>query len=92
MNTKDKISQSKANKIYDLLVSIGGANERDRQDFVYHHCKDEYGCTEWRFCGLFGFGGKYRSTWNGVTYYIEDETPLIIQLKKELNKALKEIV
>lgn len=83
------LSEEKANKVYDLLVSIGGATENDRDDFVYHHCTSEYGCCEWRFCGKLGFGGKYRSTWNGVTYYSEDETPEIKEVSKTLNEALK---
>jgi len=85
------ISKDKANKVYDLLVSIGGASEDERGSFVYHHCEYKYGCTEWRFMGKLGFGGKYRSTWNGVTYYPEDETKNIITLKKILNEKLKNI-
>lgn len=85
------MDENKANKIYDLLVSIGDANESERGDFIYHHCESEYGCKEWRFCGKFGFGGKYRSTWNGVTYYPEDETPERIRLKNILDVKLKKL-
>lgn len=85
------LSKDKANKVYDLLVSIGGANEDDRSSFIYHHCEDKHGCREWRFCGKLGFGGKYRSTWNGVTYYSEDETPERIDIKNQLNSELQKI-
>ena len=85
------ITKEKANKVYDLLVSIGGATEQDRSSFVYHHCVDKYGCSEWRFCGKLGFGGKYRSTWNGVSYYSEDETPERLELKNQLNEMLQKI-
>lgn len=87
----EKLSKDKANKVYNLLVSIGGAREEERSDFIYHHCDSKYGCMEWRFCGKFGFGGKYRSTWNGVTYYPEDETAEKIELKKKLDTELKKL-
>jgi len=87
----NKISTEKANKVYDLLVSIGGASESDRDSFIYHHCEDKYECSEWRFCGHLGFGGKYRSGWNGVTYYQEDETPERIKIKSQLNEQLQKI-
>lgn len=87
------MSKERANKIYDLLVSIGGADDRkiERSSFIYAHCEDEYGCLEWRFCGKLGFGGKYRSSWNGVTFYSEDSTPEKIEIKRQLDNALKEI-
>jgi molybdopterin biosynthesis enzyme len=48
---KSKMTTDKANKIYDLLVSIGGAPESDRNDFIYQHCESEYETVEYRFCG-----------------------------------------
>ena len=87
----EKLLKDRAHKIYDLLVKIGGAREDERQDFIYHHCDDPHGCREWRFRGKLGFGGKYRSTWNGVTYYPEDETPEMIEIKKLLDEELKKI-
>lgn len=85
------LSKEKANKIYDLLVSIGGASEHERQSFVYHHCVDEYGCMEWRFSGKLGFGGKYRSRLNRVTYYPESETPEMVEIKKQLDSELAKL-
>jgi len=85
------MSENKANKIYDLLVSVGGAKEEDRVDFIYQHCTHKDGCSEWRFCGKLGFGGKYRSKWNGVTYYPEDETPEKKEITNTLNEMLKKI-
>lgn len=82
---------SKANKVYDLLVSIGGADESDRSNFIYHHCTDKYGCDEWRFSGKLGFGGKYRSKRNRVDCYKEDETPSRIDLINKLNSELEKI-
>jgi hypothetical protein len=85
------ISKDKANKVYDLLVQLGGAWEDDRWDFVYHHTESEYGCGEWRFGGKLGAGGKYRSSHNVVTCYREDETPQTKELMNELNTKLAQI-
>ena len=90
MKINFKISEDKANKIYDLLVSIGGASEHERDNFVYHHSKIKEGCDEWRFCGKLGFGGKYYSKRNVVSCYKEDEnkerSEIIVKLNKELKK------
>jgi len=86
-----KMTKEKANKVYDLLVSIGGAYEPERDDFIYHHTESNVDCSEWRFCGKLGFGGKYRSRYNKVDCYIEDETPERIKLMDELNSALVRI-
>jgi len=80
-----------ANNIYDLLVNIGGAYEPDRGSFLYHHVESKDGCSEWRFCGKLGFGGKYRSGSNRVDCYREDETVERIEIIVRLNEALKNI-
>ena len=49
------LDNDRANKIYDLLVSIGGAIESDRNSFIYQHCGAKYICTEWRFSGKLGY-------------------------------------
>lgn len=82
---------SKANNVYDLLVSIGGAEESERSSFIYHHCTSKDGCDEWRFSGKLGFGGKYRSKRNRVDCYKEDETPSRIELIEKLNYELNKI-
>lgn len=82
------MTKEKANKIYDLLVSIGGAYEPERDSFIYHHTKSKGGCDEWRFSGKLGFSGKYRSGYNKVDCYREDETPERIKLMNVLNDAL----
>jgi hypothetical protein len=79
-----------ANKVYDILVSKGGACEISRQAFIYHHCESGYGCEEWRFGGKLGQGGKYRSTTNKVDCYREDETPEINTIISEINTLLGE--
>ena len=86
------MSEEKANKIYDLLVSIGGASETMRNAFIYHHSKDKDICEEWRFCGKLGFGGKYRSRYNAVDCYSEDETKERLKIITKLNLELSKIV
>jgi len=85
------LSKEKADKVYDLLVSIGGASERDKGSFIHHHCVSEYGCGEWRFQGKLGFGGKYFSRNNRVCFYTEDETPERNEVRSKLNDELLKI-
>jgi len=82
------IPAEKAQKIYDLLVTIGGASENMRDSFMYHHCENEYGCGEWRFQGKLGFGGKYYSARNVVDCYTEDRNQGSISIINELNEKL----
>jgi hypothetical protein len=90
-NMAELMNKERASKIFDILVELGGARESDKPDFIYSHCDYEYGCREWRFCGHFGFGGKYRSSSNTVTFYSEDSTDKRIKLRDEINNKLKEI-
>jgi hypothetical protein len=79
------------NRVYDLLVSIGGATESMRDSFIYHHARDKFPCDEFRFMGTLGFGGKYYRRENRVSCYREDETPLRRQIIERLNAELKKI-
>lgn len=85
----NNMTKEKANKVYDLLVSIGGAYEQDRDNFVITHTEDN--CDEWRFIGKLGFGGKYRSEDNTVDCYLEDETPERVKIINELNIELAKL-
>jgi hypothetical protein len=80
-----------ANKIYDVLVVVGGASKHMRDSFVYAHTSDEI-CDEWRFSGNLGFGGKYWKKRNLVNYYSEDETKERDILVDKINKLLSDIV
>lgn len=86
-----KLTHEFANKVYDILVKYGGAYEPNRDHFVYVHCDDEYICFEFRFSGLFGFGGKYRSERNTIDYYQENHTKKLDKLQEKINKLLGEI-
>ena len=78
-----------AEKVYDILVNIGGANADDKSSFVLHHAYLERNaiCQEWRFQGKLGYGGKYYSQINIVDCYLEDRTPKRIKLIEEINKS-----
>lgn len=84
------MTKEKANKVYDILVDVGKAAESMRKSFVFHHTESEYGCNEWRFQGLLGYGGKYRSERNTVDCYSENldkaTTKIIDQINSELSK------
>ena len=74
--------------VYDLLVSIGGAHEGTRFSFLHHHNDKQFPCTEWRFCGHLGHGGKYYREQNIVSCYREDGNTQRTQIIKALNSAL----
>lgn len=69
------MTEEKLSKIYDILILIG-ASEEDKRDFIHNHLNVKYPCTEWRFMGCLGWGGKYRITSNSVDCYKEDLTPI----------------
>ena len=64
----------------EILSPMGKApgDQRDRDNFVRSHLELEYPATEWRFQGMFGFGGKFRARPDlrcTVDCYPEDSTP-----------------
>lgn len=76
--------------VYALLVEHCGANPDQREDFVRAMEGD---CTEYRFIGSLGFGGKlYHSRYNRpplrVSCYPEDENPARITSIERANAAL----
>lgn len=78
-------------RVYDVLVNLGGAPEGMRDTFLYAHCNEVHPTKEWRFQGYFGFGGKYRSETNTVDCYREDETEKRLELIKQINEALENL-
>ncbi len=80
-----------ANNVYDILVDLGGAREEDRSSFIYSFCEDQYVCSQWRFQGHFGFGGKYLHPNNSISYYRETKTEELEKLAEEVNDKLKEL-
>jgi hypothetical protein len=78
------------NDVYSILVNTGGAKEDERFDFIDIHLNSE-NCTEYRFGGKFGSGGKYRSTWNSVTAYSENITKSMQYDLNNINQLLKKL-
>lgn len=77
-----KYTELQLNGIYDALVDYG-APESYRSDFVHAHLNND--CQEYRFQGVFGFGGKFRVSRATVDYYRENWTPALDKLKDEVN-------
>ena len=77
-----------ATKVYEALVTHAGAPSAYLPDFV-GEMTSVSPTSEWRFGGLLGFGGKYRTQSNKVDSYPEDETPGTRKAIKVCNEALK---
>jgi hypothetical protein len=81
----------------EALVPLGGAsrNHDDRSSFVHAHILDDYPCTEYRFQGVFGFGGKLRTTEGSLRcrmdYYPENKTKALDQKQAAVNTKLDEL-
>ena len=83
--------------VWDLLVEKAGASKSadEKLSFVSAHARAEkYPCTEYRFCGSLGFGGKFRrkhDSWS-IDCYPESETPEILRTIAEVNAAILVLV
>jgi len=81
------MTETEASAVYDILVSVAGAPEGLRMDFVHHHTRTPI-CEEYRFQGMLGFGGKFYSCDMRVSCYREDDTPQRIAVIQATNEAL----
>lgn len=79
------------NAIFDVLVAMAGAPESLRDEFIHAHARTDPPCAEFRFGGLFGFGGKYLSSGNELSYYMEHATDELNKLRRQINAALARI-
>jgi hypothetical protein len=90
------IDENIAVKIYDALVSIGGAPKSEKDAFIQHFQGIDipFANMEWRFGGKLGFGGKFRV--NGgrvyVDYYTEDETKDRKEDTQRINESIARIL
>lgn len=81
----------------EALVPLGGASRReeDRISFMHAHVLDDYPCTEYRFQGHFGFGGKIRTQEGSLRcrmdYYPENRTAQLDQQQSAVNAKLAEL-
>ena len=78
-----------ANKVYDILVEVCGANSDNRNTFVHNQTTEfQY---EWRFMGNLGFGGKFKRGDHGslsVDCYQEDSSPEKVAIMTKANDLL----
>jgi len=79
------------NAVLDLLVEVGGAPPSLRDEFLQLLGNTERTCDEFRFQGVFGFGGKYRRKTNTVDFFPEDSTPARVATQARLNKKLAKL-
>jgi len=81
------ITVVQANQIYDILEQFGAASTY-REDYVHLAMTEEL--REYRFQGVFGFGGKVRNDHGHfrVDYYPEDRTTVRDLALKEVNAKL----
>jgi len=88
----ENIEGGRAGRIYDVLVTSGGAQESMRNPFLSYHADAENdGHQEWRFSGKLGFGGKYYYENDVVDCYPEDLTAERRKLISDINKTLSSI-
>lgn len=85
-----------AERIYSILVKHAGAHEGERESFVLHQSRGFE--SEWRFCGLLGFGGKFRRDPHSrdgerwfVDQYAENETDSSRAIIERTNQALADL-
>jgi len=92
MNKKKlKLRQEFYDRVYTILVDQGAAVKTMRDPFINYHMDETCLYHEWRFSGMFGFGGKYRKANNAVDYYLEDRTKDLDKRMKKINDELKEL-
>lgn len=97
MSNQDTIEREYFSEVYDALCELGGASMTEKESFVDSHLSkgrnqnDREICFEWRFCGDFGFGGKYRRFRNTIDYYREDETDIRNKAQEILNHHLEKV-
>lgn len=96
MQERQKIDVSIANKIYDILINVGGANEHWRIEFIAW-AKSGIG-HEFRFGGILGRGGKLwihhanEPLIFSVRSYPEDMTEERKQIQNDMMVAIDKVV
>ncbi|GAA0719400.1 hypothetical protein Drose_05725 [Dactylosporangium roseum] len=84
------MTPEQATAVYDILVRHAGARGDGRDEFVHHLT---HGCTEFRFMGSLGFGGKLYvepGRWR-VDCYPEDSTAAREAAIRVANAALNRL-
>ncbi len=98
-----KITESDARVVLKVLIEECGYRVLDPHDgeafvsaIVVPQPEGRGACTEYRFCGELGSGGKFRNNGNKdcvpyVDCYPENETPARLAMIDNANKRLAEI-
>lgn len=83
------LTEDQAKAVYQILVEECGASTTSTgpMSFIFEFTSDRP-CTEWRFQGFLGFGGKFRYPRMSVDCYREDETPDRLKAIAAANKRL----
>ena len=87
---KLKLKQEFYDRVYTILIEYGSSRTM-REPFILYHIDESIDYHEWRFSGMFGFGGKYRKQYNAIDYYSEDRTDDRDKLMNEVNEKLKQL-
>jgi len=85
------LTADRANAIYDILVKAGAINDQYERDCFVREVTGENPTSEYRFCGKFGFSGKYRPEKNKIDYrddWTESDRLALNALRDETNRAL----
>ena len=80
------MTETLAQRVYDVLVAEAGASTQGRVDFLRAHVDAD--TREYRFCGRLGFGGKFWVERFAVSCYSEDLTPEREAIIARTNAAL----
>jgi hypothetical protein len=78
------LTVEQANAVYDILVRYAGASEHNRDDFVT--IQTHQPCTEYRFMGSLGFGGKF---WRNDGRWYVSAYPEDIAAQPERERAIR---
>jgi len=78
-----RLTAAQANAVYDLLVQHAGASEEGRESFVSAETSQH--CTEYRFGGSLGFGGKF---WRNAGAWYVTAYPETIEARPEIRQAI----
>lgn len=81
-------------RVWTILTTHAGALENERIAFVRTFAYGIPVATEWRFQGVFGFGGKFWRRFDRtycISCYPEEETPEKLQIIDKVNQLLREV-
>lgn len=93
MNPMKPLTEEAANEVWDLLVELGEAPKREDSRRHFVQLQTQEFIREWRFQGMFAFGGKFYRDGNKwrVDYYIENQTTERDKVRGEMNVKLDDL-